>query len=185
MIQLYGELQSIDYQKLLSKLEEPKHPHKHVPIWLIKLLSELLESHISSILRPFIPKRKIKHLTEDFGISFSVLKIKDIDLIEHKTNADNMLSIIAKIDHVNWGKLSAIINSATKKVEIEQENPLPEIIKIIKPFINDTMATVPPSAMVELFKLLAKDKIIELASINGIKTSEVLVELTNKNKGDL
>jgi len=180
MIQLYGELHSINYQKLLSKLEEPKHPHKHVPIWLIKLLSELLESHISSILRPFIPKRKIKHLTEDFGISLSILKIKDIDLIEHKTNADNMLSITAKIDHVNWDKLSASLNRAAKKVEIEQENLLPEIIKIIKPFINNTMSTVPPSAYVELFELLAKDKVVESAGLYGIAISEVSVELTNK-----
>jgi hypothetical protein len=38
------------------------------------------------------------------------------------------------------------------------------------------MATVPPSAIIELFELLAREKVIELAQNSGITISDIILD---------
>jgi len=180
MIKLYGELQSIDYDVLISHIQAPHEKRKPVPHWLIKLLGKILESHFSGILRLFAPKKEVQEFLEEYGVSFSKLEIKGFPLIEKPTRGKNMLNITVSIDSVNWDvladRLSGISLSSSNSGVNDNAIQIQQVAEIVKPFINDTMATVPPSAMVELFDLLGKDKVVELAGSCGVKVSMISIE---------
>jgi len=173
MIQLHAELQSIDYAKLLYKIQEPDK--KGVPHWVIKLLGELLTSSVSGIAKILIPKGKIRDFAAEYGLSFSKLEVKGINLVKKITEADNMLYISAFIKKVDWNIFAGIL-SGTAKNQREQDNThISEAFEIIKPFINDTMATVPSSAIVAMINLFGQDEVIRYAGDCGVIISSLSI----------
>ena len=180
MIQLYGELHSIDYEILASHIQVPLEMRKPVPHWLIKLLGKILVSHFSGILRLIIPKKEIQDFFKEYGVSFSKLELKDISLIEETTDFNNMLNITVSIDRVDWDVLSDRLDgipvSGGSSNLKNGDSQIQQVAEIVKPFINDTVATVPPSAMVELFDLLGKDKVMEWAESYGVTVSAITVK---------
>ena len=192
MIQLYAELNKIDYDVLISSIQVPIDNRKPVPGWLIKLLGKLLASHLSGLLRLVIPKKEIQEFVEEFGVYFSKIELKGIPLIEEVTNRKNILKISIHIKSVDWAvladSLSGIAQSGENAGTNSQAdsssnadsnntaNQVQQAAEIVKPFISDTMATIPLSAIVKLFDLLWKDKVIEFAKNCGVVVSEVSVE---------
>ena len=176
MIHIYAELHSIDYDKLLAGVTEHKAA-RGVPFWLIKLLGELLTGPLSGVLRCFIPKRKLHDFVEEYGVSLNVLKVKGITLLEERVHSECLLKLSGNISKVDWDVLSKSLKSTANKEKTDSKSKLlPEIIKIIKPFIGETMATVPPSAVVALFELLGRDKLIEFAGNHGIMVSTISIK---------
>jgi len=182
-IKIYGELHSIDYRVLISHIQAPHEKRKPVPHWLVKLLGKLLFSHISGFLRLFVPKSEIHEFLEAYGVSFSKLELKGISLIDKTPSEQNMLNISVSIDSVDWDvlsdKLSDISSIGNELAAGDSAEKTRQLVEILKPFINDTMATIPPSAIVQLFDLLGKDKLVELAKSCGVVVSDVLIETLN------
>ena len=84
-------------------------------------------------------------------------------------------TISVSLESIDWDKLIAALVKPTKKTK-SNDNTLQEIVRIIKPFIGRTMGTVPPSAIAELFDLLAEDKAIAIAANYGLDISLVSVK---------
>ena len=87
-----------------------------------------------------------------------------------------MLNILASIANIDYHKMAEAISASTSKKKTKDSNDtVSEIIRIVKPFISDTMSTIPTSAISVLFKLLDQNKIIELAGDNGVFLSGITV----------
>ena len=86
-----------------------------------------------------------------------------------------MLNISASID-IDYDKLSKRISESKDKKDSNLNKRVYETVRIVKPFIGKTMSTIPPSAIAELFDLLAKEKIIELAGDAGVTISSISVK---------
>jgi hypothetical protein len=175
MAQLYAELYHIDYKKLLSQIQEQKEMSVGAPLWLIEFLGKLLTSHVGFLLNIVIPRGKIAGFAEEYGVTFTKLIIKDVTLIKTKTGGSNMLNISASIDKVEWGKLLSVLGGPAKKPKVGDDT-LQKVIKIVEPFIANTMDTIPNEAIAELFNLLARDKVMALARNYGVRLSGVSVK---------
>ena len=176
---LYSELQHINFDKLLSRIQDVEKP--------ITVLSGIALRVVKVTLNAFIIKRIIKHpsllrriilrFTEEYGVFLSKLKVGDNAFAQNRESERKILNATVLIDNINYTKLAGVISESLKSTGTESNNhTLTEAIRIIKPFINETMATVPPSAIVDLFELLARDKVIELARNCGITISSIKLE---------
>jgi len=173
---LYSELQHINYDKLLSRIQAADKP---------KTVLSGIVSEVSKVaLSAFVIKRIIKHppllrrillrFTEEYGFTLSELRVGDNAFAQNKKSGSKILNATVFIDNINYTKLTDVISESLKSTETESTNhTLTEVIRIIKPFIAETMATVPPSAIVELLELFARDKAIELAQNCGITISSI------------
>jgi len=180
MIQLYGELHSIDYETLAAIIQTPPDNRSPIPQWMIKFLGNTLTSHFSGILRLIVPKKEIREFIEVYGVSFSKLELKGILLIDEIAGADNILTISISIKSVDWDVLADRLISISESSGISElsddEKQAERVAEIVKPFINDTMKTVPMAAVIELFEVLWKDELIKLMESCGVVISEILIE---------
>ena len=176
---LYSELHHINYDKLLSRIQAAEKP--------ITVLSGIALRVVKVALSAFVIKRIIKHpsllrriilrFTEEYGVILSELGVGDNVFAQNKESEHKILNVTVLIDSINYSKLADVINESLKSTGRENNNhTLTEAIRIIKPFIAETMASVPPSAIVDLFELLARDKVIELAQNCGITISSIQLE---------
>ena len=177
---LYSELQHVNFDKLLSRIQGAEKP--------TGVLFGIASKIIKVALNAFVIKRIFKHtlilkriilsFVEEYGVTLSTLKV-GYGVFAHngEFGQHRILSASILIDNVNYTLLADVINDSLRSTETKSNNHiLTEVIKIIKPFIDETMATVPPSAIVELFELLARDKVIELAQNCGITISSIKLE---------
>ena len=176
---LYSELQYINFDKLLSRIEAAEKP--------ITVLSGIALSVVKVALSAFVIKRIIKHpsflrriilrFTEEYGVILSGLRVGDNAFAQNKESEYKILNATILIDSIDYTKLADAISESLKSTGRESNNhTLTEAIRIIKPFIAETMATVPPSAIVELFELFAREKVIKVAQNCGISISNISLE---------
>ncbi|MCL1982599.1 MAG: hypothetical protein FWG53_05900, partial [Clostridiales bacterium] len=118
----------------------------------------------------------ITNLLTEYGVSLSVLKIGGDTLIHERTGGSNMLKITASIESIDYGKLARAISRPRKTNAAESGDKLMKAANILEPFIDNTMATMPASALAELFALFAKEKVVEMADWYGIKLADVSME---------
>lgn len=177
MIQLNAELHHIDYEKLLSRIQDAKEKQAGIPYWLVKIAGKLLTSNIGFIMKPItlFTKNRISVFAEGYGIYFTELSIKDVTLIRTENEGGNMLDISVSIEKIDWDKLVSVIGGISNRA-FDNNGTLPEVVRIIKPFVNETMATIPLNAIAELFDLLVKDKVVGLAEDYGVTVSEISVK---------
>lgn len=135
------------------------------------------------ILRPFVGiinvlpnifiENQIMKQAAKFGIYTTVYiennKAKIKALNERKIIT--MLNLSASIEKIDYQKLINTIqgSSASKGGSLV----VPDVIKIIEPFLAETMKTIPDAAIAELFMLLGRDKIVEMAQDYGVKISHL------------
>jgi len=174
MIQLNAKLHSIDYSKLLNKVQ--KQDEKGLPHWLIRLLGELLTGPISGLAKSLIPKKKVEEFAREYGLLFTKLEINGIALIKNKSEDDYILSIFINVENVDWKTFASFLSGKSKKYKEQNNTTTSAAIEIIKPFINNTMATVPLSVIIELFDLIGQDKIIKLAEGCGVTVSSIKIK---------
>jgi len=176
---LYSELQHINFDKLLSRIQGAEKP--------ITVLAGIASRVAKVALSAFVIKRIIKHpsllrriilrFTEEYGVILSELSVGDNAFVQNKESESKAFNATVFIDSINYSKLTDVISESLKSTGRESNNhTLAEVIRIIKPFIGETMATVPPSAIVELFELFAREKVIELAKNCGITISSIKLE---------
>jgi hypothetical protein len=176
---IYSGLQHINFDKLLSRIQSAERPKT--------VLSGIVSDIAKVALNAFILKRIIKHpfilhrvilgFAEEYGVALSGLRVGNNTLKNNKTSEDCIMDVKVSIESIDYSKLADIINESMKSTGTKTNNStVTETIRIIKPFIGETMATVPPSAIVELFELLARDKVIELAQNSGITISDISLE---------
>ena len=86
-----------------------------------------------------------------------------------------MLNISVSIESSDYKTLLNTIEPNSQKTGKSNNNGkvVGEVIRIVKPFIADTLSTIPPSAIAELFDLLARDKVVDLAKKYGVHLSAV------------
>ena len=176
---LYAEIRRINYYKLLSHIQDAGKPK----VVLSGIVSDIFKGAlnvfvIKKILKqPFILKRIILGFAEEYGVSFSELKV-GYGVFAHDGESENcIINAIVLIDNVNYTKLADVISESLKSAGMEKiNNKVAGAIRIIKPFIDETMSTVPQSAIKELFELLAREKVIELAQRSGITISDISLD---------
>ena len=179
-MQLYVKLHHIDYGKMLSRIQDqnqnPKEDLSGCLGGLIRTFGKLgllTNSFTIGIAKKFI-KSSVTDLTKGYGIYLSVLEIRGITIIRENRGGDNMLNISASIANIDWDKLMDTMGGPAKKSN-GNDDILREVVRIIKPFIGETMATIPNEAIAELFDLLARDKVIDVAWDYGVEVSDITV----------
>ena len=188
-MQIYTVIHSIDIDKLLVRIGSDKKPLGCL-LSLVSLLPKAVTrfamkpmlQHI--VKRPTRIKSQIENLADEYGLSLSLLRVGDDKIIENMMEGAHMLNVSVSVDDIDYDKLVGIINESLLKRSYgdgEKNNMVVhDIIKIVKPFIGKTMATVPTSAIAELLNLLAIDKIVEMAGNYGVKLSKVAVKGSGK-----
>ena len=176
MIQVFAGLVGVDYEKLLLRIHEHKKKQTAIPPWLLEVLGRLLTSPAGLALNLIAPlaKGRIIDFSGSCGVYFSELIIRDVNIIKTKREGRNMLDISVSVASVEWDKLADTLIGRTKSGG-NGNTTLQDLVRIVKPFIAETMATIPPAAIVELFGLFAKEKAIELAGRHGIVVSDISV----------
>ena len=189
-MQLYAELQHIDYDKLLSHIRGAyKNTHKRQDFFssLFSGFTNGLKQFFGKlVINPWILKKITENpsflkspaakLSQKYGVLFTVLKIESDTLISKKTGEKNMLNISATIGDIDYDRLARRITESKDRKDGVGNERIYEAVRIVKPFIDKTMATIPPSAIAELFELFARDKIIKLAGEAGVTISNVSVK---------
>jgi hypothetical protein len=122
-------------------------------------------------------KHRISKSAKTYGISLAELRIKSGAAPGGAVaGSGEMLSISVSVKNIDYGKLAAGIEDITRASEIGSSNALSKAAGIVKPFIGKTMATIPLPAVAELFDLLARDKVIELADNYGVTISSIFMK---------
>jgi hypothetical protein len=170
-MQIYAELHSIDYTKLLE-FARARLKKKTMKIPRIagfaagalnsRLAQPLIHGTIRSTVRRWLT-------ANDIGIDFAALKIDGRVLLHTKKGEPNMFNFSTSVD-IDYSKLVAALSELQTK---GKGLPLDKILEIVKPFIGETMKTIPPSAIAELFELVAKDIVVEKATDFGVKISAI------------
>jgi len=173
---IYSGLQHINFDKLLSHIQDAEKP-KTV---LAGIVSGIAKTALSTfvikriIKHPFILHRLILGFAEEYGVALSGLRVGS-NVFEHtKKSEECIIDVKVSIGNIDYAKLADVISESLKSTGTKTNNrTVMETIRIIKPFIGETVATVPPSAIVELFELFAREKVIELAQNCGITISDI------------
>lgn len=175
MIQIYAELGGINYEKLLSRIGQEKKRQSKLAAFILKIALNTFVLK-NAIKHPLLLKTPIVNLATDYGILLNKLKIGGDTLIQKNSESKGLLNISVMIESIDYSKIISIVNESSKnEKDSVKDATLPEIIRIIKPFIEDTMAMIPSSAIAELFDLLAKDKVIALTGNYGISLSSISI----------
>ncbi|MCL2663281.1 MAG: hypothetical protein FWE83_08150 [Oscillospiraceae bacterium] len=174
-----SELQHINFDKLLSHIQSAEKPKT--------VLSGIVSDIAKVALNTFVIKRIIKHpfilhriilgFAEEYGVTLSGLRVGSNAFEHNKESEDCIMDVKVSIESIDYAKLADVISESVKSTGTKTNNhTVTETIRIIKPFIDETMSTIPPSAIVELFELLAREKVIELAQNSGITISDISLE---------
>jgi hypothetical protein len=137
--------------------------------------------HISNIVRDGLKahftKKQVAKLIESqcgkIGILLSSIIIDGRELVSDSSKAGGyfMLELSVKVSDINYKKLMDKIGAGGGG-----GFPMPEIAAILKPFINDTMKTIPPSAIAALFELLGRELVLKFADEYGVGLSDISVK---------
>ncbi|MCL1808442.1 MAG: hypothetical protein FWG42_01585 [Clostridiales bacterium] len=178
MMQIYAKLHSIDYGKLLAQIEHAKKRLGNTS-GLLQIGGALATTPLSLKIiakRPSLIRSPVTNLLKEYGVSLSPLIIGNDTLISEEKGGSSMLSISASIESIDYGKLARAVSRPKKTNAASESDKLIKAVKILEPFIDSTMATVPASAIAELFVLLAKERVVELAEEYGVAIADVDVK---------
>jgi len=177
MTQLYAVIEDIGYDTMAATLRKKKEHgvlHSILSAMGIGLLTHpfILRKAIE---HPTILKHQIKKHATEHGINLSILEIGE-KVLEHKEKrGKKMLDISISIKSIDYNKLSSTIGETAHNAE-SMNNTVSEVAKIVKPFISETMATIPIDAIPKLFELLGKDKVVEMAEKYGVVVDGVALD---------
>jgi len=87
-----------------------------------------------------------------------------------------MFNVTATIKSIDYNKLIGAISESMPKEDSKSGAIFAEVLKIVKPFAGQTLKTIPPSAIVGLFDLLVRDKIVDMAEKHGVKISSITLK---------
>jgi len=175
-----AKLHCIDFDKLLTHIQTPNKTKGPLANFFTKTVKIAISPFVVKrvINSPSILKRLIFSIADEYGVAISELTINTKVFLPHNRSAEsscgNFLNASIIIDNIDYSVLSTFILESMNSANKANHNAIQsEAIRIIKPFINETVATIPPSAISELFELLAKDKLIEMAKGYGVTLSDV------------
>ena len=120
-----------------------------------------------------ISPRILSWVEKNIGIAAT---IKNLDsFVNIKSGGDNMYNINVSIGAIDFGKLGSRINNPRAKTRDTNSSKLNEVVRIVTPFIGKTIETIPAEAITELFNLLGRDKVFEIAGDYGIELKDIAV----------
>ncbi|MDR2530393.1 MAG: hypothetical protein LBC65_02475 [Oscillospiraceae bacterium] len=149
------EVLGVDYSRLVSEVREARADVPAIIAGAIKLVT------IGGDLSGF--SKQLQNL----GV-FTKITASRVGIVGRTTN---MLNINITIDGVD--PIAAI--RRVREHGGSGGGVVPRVLEIVEPFAADTLRTIPPSAIAELFNLLAKERLIELAKEFGVSVSEIRV----------
>ena len=177
MLYLSVFLDEIDYSCLLRKIKSSVRKNEapsqnSFRNTLLKFIEPLLPAVTSiSFARNIAAKQANKFaFTYGFKLRTYVEKSKEYNDQLVERNVKNMLTLTAAVKKIDYQK---IINEITKSTPPKDNSLVSDILKIIEPFAAETMKTIPDSAIAELFMLLGRDKLIEMAQGYGVEISDL------------
>jgi len=171
-----AKLNHIDYGKLLTRIQTPDKSKGPLANFFAKTIKVAISPFVIKKLlnSPSILRRLIFSVADDYGITISELSIESKVFSQPCVESDRALNASIIIGSIDYAMLSkVIVESLDSKNTIKRDATLLEVVRIIKPFIGETIATIPPYAIVELFELLVKDKVIESVKKYGIEVSNI------------
>jgi len=178
-VNVNAKLHYVDYNKLLMRIQTPNKSKGLLAGFFAKTARVAISPFIvrKIINTPSILKRLIFNITDDYGVVISELTIDGKIFLQSVNGKGGFLNASIIVDNIDCDKLSALISESINSTGKSNHNAtLTDVIRIIKPFIGETIATIPPPAIAELFELLAKDKVIEYVEHNyGIAISDVVL----------
>jgi len=168
MIELYARLERIDYDKLLSRIQSREG--------LGTLASWFVKAPVISfgLKRAWLMRSPLRKLAEGYGVSLTLLRLNSKTLIDK--GGRGMLNLSVSIESIDYQKLAGAISAWMRSEGGIGSETLRKVAETVKPFIGETMSTIPPDAIAKLFDLLARDVLIEKAGSLGVKISEVSLE---------
>ena len=142
--------------------------------WLFNLFAKMTPDFL---LAKIIDSKKkaLLDLAKDYGVCLTFLTV-DSEPPKMPNKAErNMLNISVSIKSIDYKTLlNAIEPNSQKTGKVNDNgNVVGEVVRIVKPFIADTLSTIPSAAIVELFDLLARDKVVDLAKKYGVQLSAI------------
>jgi len=174
-----AKVQHIDYNKLLHRIQIPSKSKGPLANFFTKTVKVAVSPFVvrKLIQSPSILKRLIFSVAEEYGVTISELVIDSKVFSQGNSENNNFMKASILINSVNYETLTKfIVETIDSKTKVAHDVTFTEVLRIIKPFIGETIATIPLSAISELFELLIKDKIISLAINYGIAVSNIILE---------
>ncbi|MCL2425427.1 MAG: hypothetical protein FWD05_03715 [Oscillospiraceae bacterium] len=166
----------IDFKKLITRIQTPSKSKGSLANFFAKTIKVAISPFVvrKMIHSPSILKRLVFSVAEEYGIAISKLTVDSKVFFKPDTKHSDFIKVSILVDNIDYVTVSKFITETLDSTnEVSHNTTLTEVLRIIKPFIGETMATIPPSAISELFDLLAKEKIVELARNYGIAVSNI------------
>jgi hypothetical protein len=163
-IYLNTSISSIDFARLLGCLQENWSKTSKPLAGIKKAFAHVVPFKA----KLWWLKDKIETQADAYGINLETLEIGGSAFMHEDLVKNSMYKITAELD-VDFNKLIDVLSKPSPKPQNATEDKLKEAARIVKPFISTTMGTIPPAAVVELFELFGRDKLIEMAAGYGVK----------------
>lgn len=181
-------IKRVDYSVLLDKIRINKTRAAPKPSGGLAQIKSFLINIVLGL--PFV-KRLIPQVAVDKAVDKAVNLLSDYGItatgsvapqkIKRNSEEISMLTIAFSIDtkKINMSKLRAKLQNNNPK---RSNNDLFSQILAIdskSPFVANALAAIPPGAVAELFDLLGKDKLLDLAKEFGVSISGLSVTAGN------
>ena len=164
-IHILAEIDNIDYQVFCRRLAKPKDKGG---MWS-KIASFFIKPGLLSLVPLGFIGNQIRKICSEYGISLSTMHIDKEAPTYRKRGGLCMFNISTSLE-IDYEKLARTVAESMGKNSIGGSNStIVELVRIVAPFINNTMATVPPTALLQIFDLLARDKVVKAAESWGVK----------------
>ena len=177
MLYLTVLVDKIDYSCLLkeikSSVQKNEAPSQNsFRNTLLNFIEPMLPSVTSTSFVRRLAAKQANKFAFAYGLTIRtyIEKNKDYNDQLAERNGKNMLILTASVKKIDYQK---IINEITKSTPPKDNSLVSDILKIIEPFAAETMKTIPDSAIAELFMLLGRDKLIEMAQGYGVEISDL------------
>ena len=170
-MQINIQINCINYSEFCSRLLYKKERSK-VATWLTSS-RRIVKIGLKN---PGRLKSIITDLADNYGASLGSVSIDNDIIINNGPGDKNTWNISITIEKVDYDKLADIIvESMTNPKPPDTNSTFLQIVKILQPFINETMATVPPDAITELLNITTKERVVEFAKHCGLEVAEMFV----------
>jgi hypothetical protein len=97
--------------------------------------------------------------------------------------ASKMFYISIAIEEIKYSKFAAKLfeKLTSHQAKGGEDNLFRQIFKIVEPFADKTLRTIPPSAIAQLFDLLGKNAILALAKEFGVNMTDIQISADGLN----
>ncbi|MCL2717603.1 MAG: hypothetical protein FWE14_02325 [Lachnospiraceae bacterium] len=173
-------IHKIDYKIFLTKFkssinQNPASSRTGFRDTFLSIIQPLLPTLESLTLTRNIIAMQANKIAMDYGLAINTYLEKTDTYFKKikEGNTNCMLTLSITIEKIDYQK---IINEIKKSASSQNDNAiLSDVLNIVEPFAAETLNTIPPAAIADLFMLLGKDKIIDLAKKYGVKLSDLSV----------